>query len=118
ARALRNPLLLARQAPTVDSLSVGRPVLGLGAGCLAEEFALVDEPFARRSDRLAEQIELMRRCWQGEVEPHDGAFYRTQAFVMAPRSRRVPVYVGGRGDAALRLVAGHGDGWHPTHTPP
>ena len=116
---LRHPLLLAKQAASVDYLSGGRLVLGLGAGWLAEEFALLDQPFERRYGRLAEQIALMRRCWHGRVMSYDGAFYRTEAFVMAPvQARDVPILIGGHGPAALRLVARHGDGWHPTHLSP
>lgn len=116
---LRHPLLLAKQAASLDYLSRGRLVLGLGAGWLAEEFELVDQPFDRRYGRLAEQIELMRRCWLGQVMPYEGAFYRTEAFVMAPSpARPVPILIGGHGPAALRLVARRGDGWHPTHLSP
>jgi probable F420-dependent oxidoreductase len=118
---LRNPLLLAKQAASLDYLAGGRVVLGVGAGWLAEEFALVEAQFEGRYARLGEQIDLMRRCWAGgQVQPYHGAFYNTDAFVMAPPPPRgdIPVYVGGQGKGALRLVARHGDGWHPTHITP
>ena len=111
-----NPLVVAKQAATLDVLSGGRFVLGVGIGWSAEEFEALGVPFARRGARTDEYIAAMRRAWASEVASFYGEFVR---FELGPRlsrsrSRRtaIPVIVGGTTDAALRRVASIGDGWY------
>ncbi|HWN67325.1 MAG TPA: LLM class F420-dependent oxidoreductase [Haliangium sp.] len=113
---LRHPVLLAKQVSTLDFLSGGRVILGLGAGWMEEEFGLVGAPFARRGARALEMVALMRALWTGDSVDFAGEFYRAQGCRMHPRpvQARIPVLWGGHSEAALRRVVQSGDGWHPT----
>jgi probable F420-dependent oxidoreductase len=110
-----NPLVIAKQAATLDVLSGGRFVLGVGVGWSAEEFAALGVPFARRGARTDEYIAAMRRAWASEVASFYGEFVRFEAVRLYPKpagGRAIPVIVGGTTDAALRRVASTGDGWY------
>ena len=90
---LRHPVELAKQAASIDVLSGGRLVLGVGAGWLAEEFEALDVPFASRGQRFIEWVQILRSCWTGEPEPFEGEFYQLPEGVFslpaaAPRSTR------------------------------
>ena len=114
---IRNPVLLAKQVASLDYLSAGRVILGVGAGWMEEEFALVGAPFAGRGARAEEMVALMRRYWSGASVEFEGRHYRAAAPArMYPRPAQgcIPILWGGHSDAALRRVARHGDGWHPT----
>jgi probable F420-dependent oxidoreductase len=113
---LRHPILLAKQLSSLDFLSEGRVILGVGAGWMEEEFNLIGVPFDRRGPRTAEMIALMRAFWSGEMVDFRGEFYQTAACQMFPRPVQpaIPIVWGGHSDAALRRVARVGDGWHPT----
>ena len=110
-----NPLVAAKQAATLDVLSEGRFVLGVGIGWSAEEFAALGVPFARRGARTDEYIRAIRRVWASEVASFYGEFVRFEGVRVYPKpagGRRIPVVVGGTSDAALRRVASIGDGWY------
>ena len=113
---LRNPLLLAKQLSTLDFLTGGRVILGAGAGWMKEEFDLIGQSYANRGKRLLEMVQLMRRCWSGEIVDFRGEFYQVSGFQMYPLpvKRDIPVIWGGHSDAAIRRCARTGDGWHPT----
>ena len=114
---IRNPVLLAKQVASLDYLSGGRVILGVGAGWMEEEFDIIGEPYSGRGPRAEEMVALMRRYWSGESVEFEGRHYRTAAPArMHPRpvQARVPIVWGGHSDSALRRVARHGDGWHPT----
>jgi probable F420-dependent oxidoreductase len=111
----RNPVLVAKQAATLDVLSGGRLTLGIGVGWSAEEFAALGVPFARRGERAAEYVAAMRRLWSDDVASFSGEFISFEAVRVNPkpvRDRRIPVVFGGNSDAALRRVASFGDGWY------
>jgi probable F420-dependent oxidoreductase len=114
--SLRHPILLAKQLSSLDFLSGGRVILGVGAGWMEEEFDLIGVPFERRGARTAEMIALMRAFWSGEMVNFDEQFYHVANSQMYPRPVQpsVPVVWGGHTDAALKRVARMGDGWHPT----
>jgi len=110
-----NPVLLAKQAASLDVLCGGRLVLGVGIGWSREEFAALGIPFARRADRAAEYLRAMRTLWREDVASFDGAFVSFDQVRVNPkpfRERRIPVVFGGNSDAALRRVATVGDGWY------
>ena len=110
-----NPVLAAKQTATLDVLSGGRLILGIGIGWSAEEFAALGIPFARRGQRAAEYVAAMRRLWSDDVASFRGEFTSFEAVRVNPkpvRGRRIPVIVGGNSDAALRRVAAFGDGWY------
>ena len=102
---LRNPLVAARQAVSLDRLSEGRLVLGVGAGWLESEFAAAGVPYRQRGRRTDEAIAMLKSLC-GE----DGAFLPKP--VQRPHP---PLWIGGRSEAALRRAARAGDAWHPSH---
>jgi probable F420-dependent oxidoreductase len=116
---LRHPVLLAKQVATLDLLSGGRVILGIGAGWMREEFALVGAGFEDRGRRAEEMVELMRALWTGRTVEFEGRYFRVRGACMWPRpvQERIPVVWGGHSDAALRRAARSGDGWHPTQIP-
>ncbi len=110
-----NPVLVAKQAASLDVLSGGRLTLGVGIGWSADEFAALGVPFERRATRTVEYVEAMRTLWRDDVASFDGELVRFESVRVNPkpaRNRRVPVIFGGNSDAALRRVAAHGDGWY------
>lgn len=113
---LRNPVLLAKQVASLDFLSGGRVILGLGVGWMKEEFDIIGESFSNRGKRTDEMVELMRQFWTGETVDFQGEFYQISECKMHPPSiqQPVPILWGGYSEAALRRVARIGDGWAPT----
>lgn len=111
--ALREPLLLAKQLATVDAISGGRTVLGLGAGWLAEEFSALGVDFASRGTRLDELMAVLSGAWAGKCEPYEGRFYIVPAGLncFPVPLRRPPLLVGGMSKAALTRAGRIGDGW-------
>jgi probable F420-dependent oxidoreductase len=109
----RNPLLLAKVIGTLDILSGGRVLCGVGLGWLEEEFEALQVPFGRRRARLLEGIELMRRCWESSPVVFKGKEFRIEHgmhFVPRP-SRKIPLIMGGHSEPALRRAATIADGW-------
>lgn len=116
---LRQPVVVAKEIATVDTLTSGRVVLGVGAGWLAEEFEALGVPFAARGERLDEWIALVRACWTGRPEAFEGGFYTLPPGVLCypmPLGA-VPVLVGGMSPGALARAALLGDGWMPLLRP-
>lgn len=110
--AYRNPVVLAKQLSTLERLSNGRLVLGVGAGWMAEEFDVVGVPISERYERLSEHVSLMRNAWEEGISKFEGKFYCHGLAGFHPRpSARIPVVIGGYGNRTLRRVAEWGDGW-------
>jgi probable F420-dependent oxidoreductase len=110
-----NPVLIAKQAATLDVLSGGRFTLGVGIGWSREEFEALGVPFARRAARTAEYVEAIRTIWRDDIASFQGEFVNFDSIRVNPKplsDRRVPVMVGGNSDTALRRVAKWGDGWY------
>ncbi len=110
-----NPVLVAKQAATLDTLSGGRLTLGIGIGWSREEFDALGVPFERRGARTREYVDAMRTVWRDDVASFDGEFVHFDAVRVNPkplRERRIPIVLGGNSDAALRRVAAWGDGWY------
>jgi probable F420-dependent oxidoreductase len=115
-----NPVVMAKQAATLDVLSAGRLTLGVGIGWSAEEFAALGIPFARRGQRTAEYIAAMRKLWADDVASFCGEFTRFESVRVNPKpvcGRRIPIVFGGNSDAALERVAAWGDGWYGFNLP-
>jgi probable F420-dependent oxidoreductase len=111
----RNPVLVAKQATALDVLSNGRIILGLGAGWAEKEFAYLNADFKRRGKVFDESIELMRSLWSGEPVDFLGRFFKINGAIFLPKpvQERIPIWIGGSSDSALRRAARLGDGWHP-----
>ena len=110
-----HPVLLAKQAATLDRLSAGRFTLGVGIGWCKEEFDALGVPFDRRGPRAAEYAAAMRTLWRDDVASFSGEFVAFENIRCNPkpaRDRRVPIVVGGNSDAAVRRVVAWGDGWY------
>ncbi|MCX4699976.1 TIGR03619 family F420-dependent LLM class oxidoreductase [Streptomyces sp. NBC_01373] len=117
---LRHPLLTAKQYATLDHLSGGRLVLGVGAGHVEEEFEALGVDFRQRGAVLDESIEALRKALGPEEFPeHHGKLYDFQDLGQRPRpaQTRVPLWVGGSSPAAVRRAALKGDGWLPQGDP-
>src|SRR5215470_14081926 len=109
-----NPLVLAKTVATVDRLSGGRFIFGVGVGWLAEEFQALGIPFERRGHRTREYIEVMRKLWTEPRSSYRGEFVEFEGVVSYPKpagNKGVPVWFGGESNPALRRVAEYGDGW-------
>lgn len=111
----RHPLEVAKTAATIDRLSGGRMVLGVGAGWLAEEFAALGQDFATRGARMDEAVDVLRRAWSGDTSAFVGEHFQYGPGVhcrpLPQQERGVPVLIGGMTPAALRRAARVGDGW-------
>ena len=110
--AYRHPILLGKALATIEGFAPGRIVLGLGRGWMQEEFDALGVGFEKRGARLEEYIKALRAIWSGESSSFEGKFYRWDeaGFLPAPTTK-LPILIGGHGDAALRRVAQLGDGW-------
>lgn len=108
--ALRDPYSAAKAIGTAAFLAEGRVELGLGVGWCAEEFALMDQPFAGRGKRTEEAVELMRALWEPGWTEFRGDHYRAPRLEMTPCPPPVPILFGGLTDLALRRAARY-DGW-------
>jgi probable F420-dependent oxidoreductase len=112
----RSPLHAAKIATTIDHLSRGRLILGVGVGWMAEEFEALGAPFADRGPVADEQLEVIGRLWRDERPSFEGRFYRFQEVGFSPRpfqDPRIPIWVGGEGRRAQRRAGIHGDAWFP-----
>ncbi|MCV7408409.1 LLM class F420-dependent oxidoreductase [Mycobacterium florentinum] len=110
-----NPVVVAKQAASLDRLSGGRLTLGVGVGWSKEEFAALSVPFEHRAARTAEYVAAMRTLWRDDVASFDGKFVGFDSIRVNPkpvRDRRIPIMLGGNSDSALRRVASWGDGWY------
>ncbi len=124
ANTFRSPGLLAKMATTLDHVSGGRAVLGIGAGWFEREHEAFGLDFGaspgERIERMGETISLVRRLLDGERVSHDGRFYRLTDAVCAPRpiQARLPLLIGGSGPKrTLPLVARFADTWNAYGTP-
>ena len=110
--AYRHPIVLGKALASIERFAPGRLVLGLGRGWMQEEFDALGVAFEKRGARLEEYIRALRAIWSGESSAFEGKFYRWDeaGFLPAPTTK-LPILIGGHGDAALRRVAQLGDGW-------
>jgi len=108
-----NPLLLAKQTATLDFISGGRFMLGVGIGWLQEEFVAMGTPFERRGARFDDYVAAMRKVWSGEVVEHQSEFLNWSGFKSypLPRQNPMPVIMGGDKGKIYERIARHGDGW-------
>jgi len=116
-----NPLYLAKQVASIDLVSGGRMMLGVGIGWLQEEFDALGVPFERRADRFRDYVVAMKKVWSGGTVEHQSDFLRWSGFKSYPlpvQRPHPPVIIGGGSNAALKRVADLGDGWYAPSSGP
>ena len=111
----RNPLMVAKAATTLDRLSGGRFVLGVGTGYLKAEYFAVGAGFEDRNARFDDSLEVLRKAWTGEPFDHAGIGFDARNTIQRPRptTPRIPIWIGGNSSLTLRRVAERADGWMP-----
>ena len=119
----RNAVVLAKELASLDALTGGRVVAGVGVGWNEAEFANlgVRDRFAVRGAYLDETIRLWRHLWSGSPDPFRGRFHSFDDFAFGPlpvQGRNLPILVGGRSDAALERAGTLGDGYHSSAVGP
>jgi probable F420-dependent oxidoreductase len=117
---LRHPFITARGATTVDYLSGGRLLFGIGASWLRAEWEAVGLDFDRRGPRVDEAIEVCRRLWTEDVVEHHGEQFDFGPTAFEPKPVRpggMALHIGGDGPAALRRAVTVGTGWMPMNHP-
>jgi probable F420-dependent oxidoreductase len=110
-----NPLLLAKQCASLDMLSGGRFMLGVGIGWLREEFDAMGTPFERRGARFDDYVAAMKRVWSGEVVEHESDFLSWHGFKSYPtpsQKPHPPILIGGTTTKTLQRVVKAADGWY------
>jgi len=116
----RHPLATAKAFATLDALSGGRVILGVGAGHLQGEFETLGVDFARRGKLLDEAIDVIIAAFVNEYPNHDGPTWHVHDRGLRPRpvqQPRPPIWVGGSTKGAMRRAAERGDGWLPQGVP-
>ncbi len=111
--------VVAKQAAEVDILSGGRLRLGIGVGWNFVEYEALNADWKTRGAQQAEQVEVLRRLWTGELVTFKGKFHNLNAvnITPAPIQRPIPIWFGGSSDAVVKRAARIGDGWMPIMSP-
>ena len=112
----RHPIYVAKEVATLDKLSGGRAILGIGVGWLEEEFDALGVPFADRASRTTECVRAIRSLWKPEAAPFDGKFFAWGGLESNPKPVQpggVPIVVGGHTPIAAKRAARYGDGFFP-----
>lgn len=112
----RNPFLTAKSVATVDVLSGGRMILGVGVGYMRGEFAALGADFEGRGAVMDDALVAMKAAWSGESVVHQGPAYQAVGNLPAPlpvQKPHPPIWVGGNSERAMRRAVEHCDGWSP-----
>ncbi|MBX6343201.1 MAG: LLM class F420-dependent oxidoreductase, partial [Thermomicrobiaceae bacterium] len=115
----RQTALVAKQAAEVDVLSGGRLRLGVGVGWNEAEYVALNQDFHTRGRREEEQVEVLRLLWTQEIVDYQGRWHTLPGVGINPLpvQRPIPIWLGGRSDAAYRRIARIADGWMPQFPP-
>jgi probable F420-dependent oxidoreductase len=112
---LRHPTPVAKQVSTLDHLTEGRFIFGVGVGGeFPKEYEACGVPIGERGARLSESLAVMRKLWSGEPASHKGRFFQFEDVTMQPPPRQAggpPIWCGGRSDPALQRIGRLTDGW-------
>lgn len=114
--AFHSAAILAKRCATLDALSGGRLMLGVGIGWQKEEYAAAGVPYSDRGRRLDEVIDAMRALWGPGPSTFEGRYQRFRRVHCDPKPAQpggVPVIIGGNSEAAARRAGGRGNGWFP-----
>ena len=116
-----NPIRLAKVAATLDVLSGGRVMLGVGVGVIEEELEAMGSPFAERGAITDETIAIMKELWTNENPSYQGKYHSFSGMKFTPKpvqKPHIPIIIGGTSKAAIRRAARSGAAWHPTALSP
>jgi probable F420-dependent oxidoreductase len=116
-----NPVELAKYAATLDQMSGGRVILGVGAGAMTEEFEALGVPFRERGALANESMRIMKELWTSADPSYESPRWNLKGFKFAPKPVQrpaIPLWVGGSSPGALKRAATLGEGWHPTGLSP
>ena len=117
----RNPILQAKMFASLDVLTGGRVICGVGVGWLEKEFEVMGASYADRGAVSDEWLEILRTLWTEENPVFRGQFYSFDGILFNPKpvqKPHIPVWVGGHSRRAVRRAVSLGDGWHPTRMTP
>jgi probable F420-dependent oxidoreductase len=117
----RNPMILAKEISTIDNLSNGRIILGLGAGWSVEEARLVNADFVNRWELLDEGVKVMKTLWRSHNADFDGKFFKFYNGVFQPlpvQKGGPPIWLSGNLDRIIKRVVEYADGWNPAGISP
>jgi len=116
-----NPIRLAKVAATLDVLSGGRMMLGVGVGVIEQELEAMGSPFAERGAITDETIAIMKELWTNEDPSYQGKYHSFSGMKFTPKpvqKPHIPIIIGGTSKAAIRRAARSGAAWHPTALSP
>src|SRR5262245_3600045 len=111
---LRHPSHVAKMVATLDFISNGRVILGLGFGSRESDYKAVEIPFAHRGSRAVEQVQLMKRLWTEDNVTHKGHFFRVENLTVGPRpihKPHPPIWTGGSAEGSLRRAGTWANGF-------
>jgi probable F420-dependent oxidoreductase len=117
----RNAVVTAKMISSLDALSGGRVVFGIGAGWVAAESEMLGVPFAERGAMTDEYLRAMQELWTARAPSFSGTYTRFSGLAFEPKPVQTPhppIWVGGHSRAALRRTAQFGAAWHPINRPP
>jgi probable F420-dependent oxidoreductase len=116
----RNPLLLAKAAASVDMISKGRFILGMGTGYLKTEFFALGVEFDERNELFDEALDVMPLHWSGEPFSYQGKHFSARDIIARPSPPQgsIPIWIGGNAKITRRRVATRAQGWMPMSGPP
>jgi alkanesulfonate monooxygenase SsuD/methylene tetrahydromethanopterin reductase-like flavin-dependent oxidoreductase (luciferase family) len=109
-----NPVILARRFATLDVVSEGRAIAGLGIGWSKDEYRVSDIPFRNRGKRADEYIQILKSIWTEDIVEFKGEFYNIPASKIGPMPLQkpyIPIYLGGYSQKTFARIANHADGW-------
>jgi len=109
---IRQPVLVAKQATSLASISNNRFSLGVGLSPWPEDYIACNEPWEKRGKRMDEMLQIIRGLSQGNYFQFEGEFYKIPSLKLCPTpSKPLPILIGGHVDGALKRAAQYGDGW-------
>ncbi len=117
----RNPVVVAKMIATLDMLSEGRVIFGVGPGWMKEEYEALSVPFDKRGSRTNEYISAIKELWTSDDPKFEGEFcsFSNIQFYPKPYTKpHPPIFIAGSSDFAIKRAVEYGDGWQPTWVSP
>ena len=117
----RHPVVMAKMLTTIDALSNGRLICGVGVGWWEEEMTILGAPFKQRGRHADEILQIFKTLWTSDHPTFEGEFFRFGDIGFQPKpvqKPHPPIWVGGKSPGAFKRVVAYGDGWHATYLQP